>query len=269
MALNVIRSLATLAGAGLLAGAGVGLYARYIEPKRLDISELDLSAGDDPLTIAFVSDIHIGPHFSAEDLEPTVQALEAIRPDVILYGGDFICESPRFLHDLELPLKRIAATARIGNWGVWGNHDLANLRSRVEPVLERCGVTMLTNESAHIRNDLWVAGVDDVLLGKADLGQTYAEVPDDARVIALWHEPDVADQMVPYNPLLMLSGHTHGGQVRLPLVGELATPKLGKKFVAGHFNINGMLLYVSRGIGMYRPPVRLHCRPELLILKVD
>jgi len=108
-----------------------------------------------------------------------------------------------------------------------------------------------------------------VLLGKADLQESFAGVPDGARVIALWHEPDTAEQVVPYRPLLMLSGHTHGGQVRLPMVGELATPSLGKRYVAGLFNVQGMMLYVSRGIGMYRPPVRFHCRPELLVIRVD
>lgn len=266
MAKSVIRTLAVI---GLLGAILTGLYARFIEPKRLEVTELDLSDGDNPLTIAFVTDLHVGPHISGDDLTPTVQALERIRPDVILFGGDFISESPRFLRDLEAPLRRMTATAKLGSWGILGNHDIANIRSRVNPVLERCGVQMLTNESAQIRNDLWVVGIDDVLLGKSDVAAAFADVPEGARVIALWHEPDFAEKVVEYEPIVLLCGHTHGGQVRLPGVGEIATPKLGKRYVAGHFNVNGMLLYVSRGIGLYRPPVRLNCRPELLILRVD
>lgn len=261
--------IGALAGLGIVGAILISLYARYIEPKRLEVTRLNYSRGDNPLTIAFVTDLHIGPNFSTNDLEPTIRELEQTRPDVILFGGDFICESPRYLRDLEAPLTRMTATATIGSWGIWGNHDIANIRSRCEPVLERCGVQMLTNESAHMRGDLWVAGIDDVLLGKPDLAQSFADVPADARVIALWHEPDVVNQLMPYRPMLTLSGHTHGGQVRIPGKGALAAPSLGEKYVAGEFFVEGLRLYVSRGIGMYRPPVRLNCRPELLILQVD
>lgn len=266
MAKSVIRALP---GIGILVAILIALYARYIEPKRLEVTRLNLTQGDDTLTIAFVTDIHIGPSFSAIDLEATIDTLEHLQPDVILFGGDFICESPRFLNDLEAPLSRMTATATIGSWGIWGNHDLANIRSRCEPVLERSGVQMLTNESAQIKADLWVVGIDDVLLGKADVDRSFANVPDNARVIALWHEPDVVTQLIPFRPMLILSGHTHGGQVRLPGIGALAAPSLGKKYVAGEFYFEGIPLYVSRGIGMYRPPVRLNCRPELLVLRVD
>lgn len=257
-----------LAGLGLL-GAIVAFYARFIEPKRLELTELDLSSGDDPLTIAFVTDMHVGPHISGKDLAPTIRALQEIQPDVLLFGGDFICESPRFLHDLEAPLMEMTATTRLGSWGIWGNHDLANIRSRIKPVLERCGVTMLTNESAQIRDDLWVVGIDEVLLGKADVVKSFAGVPGGVRTIALWHEPDVARKVAKYQPLVMLSGHTHGGQVRLPGIGPLAAPDLGEKYVSGRFDVDGMMLYVSRGNGFYRPPVRLNCRPELVVLRVD
>lgn len=268
----MIRTLRWLTALGIVGGIVAvltGLYARFIEPKRLQITDLDLATGDDPLTIAFVTDVHIGPHFSASDLAPTINALRQIQPDVVLFGGDFVSESPRYLRELEAPLQEMAATASLGCWGIWGNHDLANIRERVAPVLERSGVRMLRNTSAQLRDDLWLVGIDDVLLGQADIPVAFANVPENARVIALWHEPDLAERIASYRPIVMLSGHTHGGQARLPIIGALATPSLGKRYVDGAYNVNGMLLYVSRGIGMYRPPVRFHCRPELLVLRVD
>lgn len=263
------KVITNLAGFGLLVGILTLIYARFIEPKRLEVTHLDLSTGDDPLTIAFVTDTHVGPNFKAADLEPLIRELERLQPDLLLFGGDVISESPRHIDSIEPALKRMAATSKTRSWGIWGNHDIANIRGRLAPVLERSGITMLTNESGQIRGDLWLAGVDDVLLGKSDLEATFANIPKGARTIALWHEPDLAERMVPYAPIIMLSGHTHGGQVRIPLLGEIATPKLGKRYVAGRYNVNGMVLYVCRGIGMYRPPVRFNCRPELLVLTVD
>lgn len=251
--------------AGVLTGIGLGLYARYVEPKWIEVTELD-QGGD--LTIALVTDIHIGPHFHAADLEPTIRTLEQLQPDIVLLGGDFISESPRFLRELEGPLRRITRTARLGSWGVWGNHDIANIRARMAPVLANAEVTMLTNEAVHLADDLWLVGIDDALLGKPDLEIAFARVPANARTIALWHEPDWAEKMVPYAPQIMLSGHTHGGQMRLPGIGPLATPLLGKIHVAGHYNIEGMPLYVSRGIGMYRPPLRFHSRPEIVLIRI-
>lgn len=262
----MMPSFRDLVLAGGAVGVGLGLYARYIEPKRLHVSHLDLAEGNGQYTIAFVTDTHIGPNFSANDLSPTVTALERIQPDIILFGGDLICESPRYLKYLEDPLRRMTATAHIGSWGVWGNHDLANIRARCREVYERAGVTMLTNESAHLVADLWVAGIDDGLLGDEDVQAAFRGIPEGARTIALWHIPDLAARVVPYQPMVMLSGHTHGGQIRIPFLGPLATPQLGQEYIAGRYDVDGMPLYVSRGIGVYRPPVRLNCRPELLIL---
>ena len=265
----MIRKLLRLSTIAAILGCIVGYYSRFMEPRRLEVTHLKLSTTANPLTIAFVTDTHVGPHFHAADLEPTIEALERLHPDILLFGGDFISESPRFLYDLEPQLRRMTATARLRSWGIWGNHDVANIKSRMQPVLERAGVTMLSNESVQLKDDLWLVGIDDILLGKSDIEAAYTNVPDGTRVIALWHEPDRAERMVPFKPIIMLSGHTHGGQVRIPGIGELATPDLGKRYVAGKFDVDGMPLYVSRGIGMYRPPVRFNCRPELLVLKVD
>lgn len=265
---GVIKKLAGVTAASVAIGALVALWARYIEPRRLSVTRLDYGGNrDGALTIAFVTDMHIGPHTNAAAMEPVIRALEAEQPDVLLFGGDFICESPRFVHELEEPLTRMADTASIGSWGVWGNHDLANTRERIKPVLERAGVTMLVNESVEVADDVWVVGIDDVLLGKPDIEAAFAGLPINARSICMWHEPDVADRVAPYAPTLILSGHTHGGQIRLPFIGELATPSLGKRYVAGEYNVSGVPLYVSRGNGMYRPPVRLNCSPELVLIR--
>jgi predicted MPP superfamily phosphohydrolase len=272
----IVRIAAFLAITGILTGIATAIWARFVAPFRLTVKQVVVQlprrhAGLDGLTIAFVTDTHIGPHFPASALEPVARELEAAQPDIVLFGGDYISESPRFLKEAAPNLGRIGRTGRLGCWAILGNHDMANTRTRVIPAIEGAGITVLVNNAARIetgKGDLWVVGLDDGLLGKADLDAAYTGVPADAASICLWHEPDRVEESAPYGSFLQLSGHTHGGQVRLPVVGPLATPTLGENHVLGRFRAGDMELYVSAGIGMYRPPVRLGCPPELTIVRL-
>lgn len=253
-----------------------GLHARFVAPFRPRITHLLVQLPRahhhlDGTSLAFITDTHVGPHFPAEALAPAVRTLRRAKPDVVLFGGDYICESPRYIADAREPLAAMAATATYGAWGILGNHDIANIRQRVVDGLEDTGIQLLTNEAVEVmtmKGSFWIVGIDDILLGKDRPAEAFANVPADALSIALWHEADHAERLEPFGPLLMLSGHTHGGQVRLPFLGALATPKLGKRFVSGRFEIGNMTLFVSNGIGMYRPPVRFNCPPEVVLVRL-
>ena len=275
MTIRSFRSVAfILALAGTVVGAAVGWYARFVHPYRLrvghEVFQLPRQhAGLDGLTIAFVTDTHVGPHFAADDLEPVLQHLRELKPDVLLLGGDYICESPRFMEDAAIAVGEMVKTARFGAWGVLGNHDLANVRARIVGPLRDAGVHVLENEAARVatdRGELWSGGGADAMMAKPDLARTFAGIPVDAATILLWHEPDLAPFAARYAPMLQLSGHTHGGQVRLPRIGAIALPRLGRKYTSGRYLVGAMPLYVSNGIGMYRPPVRLNCPPELTVI---
>jgi predicted MPP superfamily phosphohydrolase len=260
----------------LIVGAVIAWRARHVAPYRAEVAHVVVQlprkhrhlAG---LTIGFVTDTHVGPHFAASHLEPIVERLQQIRPDILLFGGDYICESPRFMAHAAEVLGRMASTARFGAWGVLGNHDLANLRQRVVPALDNAGIAILENEAACVatdRGELWIVGIDDAQLGEVDLVRAFTQVPADAAAICLWHEADLAEESAPFGAFLQLSGHSHGGQVRLPWIGPIATPTMGKRYVRGRYQVEDMQLYVSSGIGVYRPPVRFNCPPELTIVQL-
>lgn len=268
---QIVAVLLALAAA---IGFAVAWWSRFVHPFRTRLAHVIMPvprkhAHLDGLTIAFVTDIHIGPHFRPEDLRPTVDYLRKVQPDLLIFGGDYISESPRFIDQVISPVEDMVATARYGAWGILGNHDVSNAPARVEAALERAGVRMLVNAAAEVctdRGSLWLVGIDDALLGAPDTRKAFAGVPADAAVIALWHEPDLADSIAPFDPIFMLSGHTHGGQVRIPGLERAPAPKLGRRYVLGRFDVQGMPLYVSPGVGMYRPPVRFNCPPEITVI---
>ena len=272
----VRRILAVFVVVGVLAGAITAIVARFILPFRPQITQLVVTLPRkhqhlDGLRIAFVTDTHIGPSFSADRLLPITEALRREKPDILLFGGDFISESPRFLESAIPALAEMVPTARFGAYAVLGNHDVSNIRSRVTKPLREIGVHVLENDAACIKTDrgeLWIAGVDDAMIGKANVEATFLRVPSDAACICLWHEPEYADMAERYGPFLQLSGHTHGGQVRFPILGPLALPRLGRRYASGRYQIGDMTLYVSNGIGVYRPPVRLNCPPELVFVRL-
>jgi len=268
------KVVAAVAAFGMVAGVVVALVARFVIPYRPRVNHQAFvlprnHANLAGLRIAYVSDTHVGPTFTADDLQSIARDLRREKPDVLLLGGDYVSQSPYFIDEIAPVIAEMTATPRFGTWAVIGNHDISNVRSRVERMLEDAGAAVLINRAAEVvtdRGPLWLAGIDDLILGTPDPAAAFADVPADAACICLWHEPDAAEEAAAYAPFLMLSGHTHGGQVSLPGIGPLALPKAGKRFASGRFAIGDMTLFVSNGVGLYRPPVRLGCPPELVMI---
>jgi hypothetical protein len=152
---------------------------------------------------------------------------------------------------------------------VLGNHDLDTDAAHITAVLQSNAIPVLRNGSVSMERDgkrLWLSGVDDVLAGKPDLDLALRGVPPVEPVILLAHEPDWADYVARHPVDLQLSGHSHGGQVRFPLVGPVYLPKLGRKYVWGLRRIGPLTLYTNAGIGTVRVPIRLNCPPEITLI---
>jgi predicted MPP superfamily phosphohydrolase len=221
------------------------------------------------LRIGYVSDTHVGPMMRARDVERALETLFASRPALLLLGGDYVCESPRFISEAAAVIGDYAALAPRGALAVLGNHDYSNDAPRLMAQLERRGIQVLVNDAARIPTadgDVWVVGIDDAMLSTPDLECAFHKVPPDAPTIVLWHEPDLAHQTARFEPIIQLSGHSHGGQIRLPKLGHVAAPAGGRRYVAGMHVVDGMRVYTSRGVGVYRPPVRFRCPPEVTLL---
>jgi len=254
--------------------AATAYYARHVAPYRPVLERVDIPVPAAALglvrtRIGFVTDTHLGPAMSRADIERAIQLLLDAHPDLILFGGDYLCESPRSIPDAAAILAEAANAAPYGGIAVLGNHDYSNGADRVAACLERLGVCVPRNAAVPVSLDrgcLWVVGLDDAILGRPDPEAAFRDVPAGAPVIALWHEPDWAEQTAQRGAFLQLSGHSHGGQVRLPRLGPLAAPSGGRRFVAGTHHAAEMPVYTSRGVGVYRPPVRFRCPPEVTLI---
>jgi predicted MPP superfamily phosphohydrolase len=152
---------------------------------------------------------------------------------------------------------------------ILGNHDHWNDAAIVTGALVDRGIRVLRNESFAIERGherLWISGVDDVLEKQDDLPKTLAAVPETEATVLLAHEPDFADYVAGFPVDLQLSGHSHGGQVRIPGLGPIVLPDLARKYHSGLNRVGRLQVYTSRGLGVINPPVRLNCPPEITLL---
>ena len=262
-------------GVGLM-GIGGAAWVTRIEPQWFEVTSTavrlpNLDPHFDSLTIAHISDLHLGDWMTRERIWGVVEQVNALHPDVIAITGDFVSRiwSSTPLDIVETLGRLQAREAKVA---VLGNHDHWTNARVVGQAVHDAGIRLLLNEHVALRRGdaaLYIAGVDDIWERQHDLDAALAGVPENTPVVLLAHEPDYADAVAATGRVgLQLSGHTHGGQVRLPLVGALELPYLGEKYDMGLYDVNGMALYVTRGVGMIAPHVRFNCRPEIARLEL-
>jgi len=270
--------------AGVLAGGlgAVGLVDGFlIEPFRVAVVELEVTLPGlprefDGIRILQLSDLHFRH-------KPRLQAhllalASACTPDLVVITGDLIDREIdadsclAFLVELHARTRARVVTVP-GNWEHRVFSTKADIAMWYERVRSEAGALVLVNESVCFHRGagrLWVVGTDDPYFGHADLVASFEGVPEDACAVVLTHAPEAFEELAQWRQArLVLAGHTHGGQVCVPLLGPVRVPsRYGTRFAHGLFRIGDALFYVNEGIGTSHMPVRFLCPPELTSITI-
>ncbi len=259
---------------GVFGVASSYVYARYIEPTRLSITRKDiyiphLPDALDGTVVAQLTDFHYEPDRHDELIAEAVAATNAAQPDIIALTGDFITGTQSVFDPLMAALSGLKA--KHGIYSILGNHDgWHGQLNAFKKGFRQTGFEFLINQGTSITingEKLFIMGTDSVWSGHIDAPNCYKGHGKEP-VLALVHEPDVFDTLTDLYPVsLQLSGHTHGGQCRVPFIGYAPiTVKYGRKYIYGEYAKNDSRIFVSRGLGTVGTPVRFACAPEVAIL---
>ena len=264
----------------ILAGLVLGLDAFWWEPSSLRLTHYDVAL-DVPklkgLRIAVISDLHGGaPFITTQKIDQVVAMTNGAHPDLILLTGDYVIQGVLGGH--RMPVTTIVAhlkplAAPLGVYAVIGNHDRWESVPEVTQAFERGGIPVLENAPVQFRRGkdvITLIGVGDHYTGGSDVKQAMAGVPGEAQALCFTHSPDVFPDL-PKTCALTIAGHTHGGQVWLPILGRIAVAHqsiYGQRYAIGVIRENGKTLFVSPGIGTSGLPVRFRVPPEVSLVTI-
>jgi hypothetical protein len=275
--LNLTRRqfLSGLAAAPLVGVSATSVYARLIEPYNYSITETDIFIKDLPAAfqgfrITQLTDVHHSRLVGLDQIERVVSLAQSTRPDLIALTGDYTTTYRRYIEPCAEILGRLNAPE--GVWAVLGNHDHYTDPELTTRALERHHIKVLNNNNTILNRrseTLQLAGIDDYSWAGTDWTRALHGLNRRTPTVLLSHQPNVLDLEEAQNVSLMLSGHTHGGQINIPLIGAPArflTEEL--KYPRGLFRRGSTQLYVSTGTGVIGLPIRFGVRPEIAVLRL-
>lgn len=268
-------------GSSVKAGAEYAGIKKRLDALQCDIECFTLAIPNLPpqlsgLRLAQISDIHLGEHFHPEHLYEAVMLLNQLAPDHVLMTGDYVTDHVRYASGLIEPLRRLESPA----FAVLGNHDCYCGADEVMRAFAETPVQVMRNSAVELYPGFWLAGLDDILRGRPNLAATLRPIPSGASTLLMVHEPDFFNQIVrEAAPIqLQLSGHTHGGQIRIPRLRAPfqqtqtwapVLPSLGREYSMGLYSAHNRYVYINRGLGFTGWPIRLNCRPEITLITLE
>lgn len=255
---------------------GLGGYSFLCEPYLVKIEKLSLSVPHLPAywvgkKIAFISDLHSSPEVRPSFFENAFSLINGEKPDVILMAGDYVTGSVRYMEPLARELRKLNPAGEAdGKIAVLGNHDYWTDSKKVTDGLERAGFRVTVNERVKLGpagSELYIMGTDDLWSGAISLPALYRDLDiNKIASIVLTHNPDIFPVAAEDGIPVILAGHTHGGQVYIPLIGAPISPS---PFVRGFYRRGKTLMYVTRGLGLISPAVRFNCPPEISLFTLS
>ncbi|QLE54320.1 metallophosphoesterase [Nostoc sp. TCL26-01] len=253
------------------------LYAKLIEPNWIEINSLQLklphlAAEFYGYRIVQISDIHRDKWMTTRRLQRIVRIVNQQKPDLVAITGDLVTRnSPQVIPSLKLALEKLQPQDQ--TVAVLGNHDHENDTNAIARILEQSHISHLCNAVYTLKRGdamLHIAGVDDVGMGKDRLDLVLQNLPQTGAAILLAHEPDFANTSAATGRFdLQLSGHSHGGQIRLPLIKPVILPPWAQKYYSGEYQVGKMLLHTNRGLGMTGLHLRFFARPEITVFTLN
>ncbi len=275
---NLMRRTRRFRLAALLIGIPIlalMIYAMLIEPRMIEVTQRQITITDlprefDGFRIVQISDIHVGAWVKNEQVRGFVALANAQKPDAVVLTGDFLTRLTKDIPGIGKALSGLKA--KHGVYAILGNHDYWEDEDAITKALLDNGIDVLFDESRDVKigaGRIRIVGTDDLWEGDPDFAKAFEDIEEDDACIVLAHNPDSALRMDGRLADLVLSGHTHGGLIVLPGIGALlSSSDLGRKVVSGLHEVNGMPVYINRGVGTGTTlvPVRFRCRPEMTVL---
>lgn len=263
---SILRKFTALAACGS-ASAAIASDNKRLLIERVEIIVPGLPPAMDGFRIAQLSDLHLEPFTTVDDILQSVQACNSLKPDMVALTGDFVTNNTRAAPVVAELLAQLKAP--YGVYASLGNHDFWSGAPDVVKALNEHKIPVLRNETRRIRTDLgtlWLGGLDSVYVNKPDVRKTLQDWKQTQPLVLMMHEPDAADVIAAAGvKALQISGHTHGGQLvfrgKAPMT--LRRARHGKKYLAGQYQVGALQLYVNRGIGCVGVPMRIGCPPEV------
>jgi len=265
---------------GALAGA-VAVEAFLREPFQLNVTRLKISSpslppGFEGMKIVQLSDLHL--HRISRAYRIAIDVITREHPSLVVITGDLVDRADQTAACLAF-LAELRAAARVpvvvvpGNWDHRAFPTKQTIAAWHQRLQAETGIRVLVNQNVVLRRHgdrMWLVGTDDPYFGHADLDASFKGVPDSAFALVLTHAPEAFEELAERPAArLVLAGHTHGGQVRLPFIGALRVPsRYGTRFAHGLFKLGDTVFYVNAGMGMSHLPVRFLCRPEVAFITV-
>ena len=260
------------------------IYARYVGTMGLDTKEYtfsstDIPKGFDGIKIVHFSDLHYNRAITISKVKEIIEEINTINPDIVVFTGDLIDKdailSDKDYNELINMLAKIKA--KYGKYAIMGNHDYGDNFEKVKEVYDGSNFKFLLNEYDIIYNKdnegIFIGGIGSVSYEQDDVSKTLDYLNDNNDVaykIVLVHEPDISDKIVDnYQVNLILAGHSHNGQVRIPFVGPIYTPPYAKKYYDNHYYLEGTDLYISSGIGVSILNYRLWNHPSINFYRIN